>query len=999
MNESTRGGRLPTARNTVATAIASILISAAAAAAEPEDGLQEVQITGSRIQQTGMTTPTPVTAVSAAEIATLAPGTMAEAMATLPQFFGSTTPAATAGFFTSPGAGNLNLRGLGTNRTLVLLNGRRVVSSSRFGGTDINIFPEAMLRTVETVTGGASAAYGTDAITGVVNFILDTQFTGLRGHVQGGITERGDNENYEAGLAGGFALGDRGHVLLSVEKFHQNGVFTYEGRNWYRSWGLVTDTTTANRQLVRPNVISNRMSLDGIVISTAPQLQNLQFMEDGQIAPLVLGNPAATAGNTTQSHSTTSRAGGTDNNLDYPNLQPESGRESAFAYLSFDLTDNLQLFAQGIHGRSQVLSANFGGLFGSVTPLTIFRDNAFLPEELRRIMVDNDIESFQLGRFGTRADLARDAATFADSRTQSFTLGFQGKVGGDGYFSGWNYSGYGQYGKTRTRGEQRGGVRMDRLFLAIDAVEDPATGRIVCNVTLVSGLYPDCQPLNLFGRGMASPQAIDWVTGYDAGQQVTTPVYYTRDGYASGRTISYVAPPHKVSVADLKQQVAELSFDGKLFEGWAGPISTAIGVSWRQDDIDQIVLAAGNNPAVDPNVRPVPPNDAALGIRGVPARDLGLPVDMQFSNVPNLYGKMKVVEAYDELLVPLLRDLPMLRLLTFNGGIRWADYSGSGTIFAWKLGLDAEINDQLRLRGTLSRDVRAATLAERFDRTGGATNVRDPAFNNENYGVTIASGGNPALKPEEADTITLGLVYRPTWAEGLSMSLDWYSVSMTGAIGQLTAQDTVDQCAVGAVDLCARIFRNATTNRIELVETVFLNVNEAKVSGLDLELAYRRPFDLFGEGGSLSARLFATWLGENSSTNFGAAKVDRAGQTAGAWALPEYKATASLGYDRGAFGAIVTARWIGDGLLDANESRIVDYDDNTVGSALYFDVNLSWAPRDQNWRVYANVMNALDRDPPVTASWGTLQSASGQTNPALFDLLGRRYTLGVGIDF
>src|SRR5690606_14593054 len=190
----------------------------------------------------------------------------------------------------------------------------------------------------------------------------------------------------------------------------------------------------------------------------------------------------------------------------------------------------------------------------------------------------------------------------------------------------------------------------------------------------------------------------------------------------------------------------------------------------------------------------------------------------------------------------------LLQQFNFNGGVRWADYSGSGSIVAWKAGLDATFNDQLRLRGTVSRDVRAATLAERFDRTGGAAHVREPEFNNEAYGTTIASGGTPALEPEEADTIAVGLGYRPNSLAGVSAALDWYSVSMKGAIGQLTPQDTVDQCTVGAVDRCARIFRNSTTNRIELIETLFRNVNKAKVSGLDRERVYPPPVDGVGVG-------------------------------------------------------------------------------------------------------------------------------------------------------
>src|SRR5690606_37445485 len=200
-------------------------------------------------------------------------------------------------------------------------------------------------------------------------------FTGFRAHAQGGITDRGDNENYEVGFSAGFDVGERGHVLLSAEKFHQNSVFTYEGRDWYQSWGTVTAPTDPTRQLVRPNVISTRMSLDGIVLSDHPALSNLQFFDDGSVGPLVYGNPAALPLNTTQSHVTASRSGGTDNAADYPNLQPESGRESVFAYVDFDVTDNLNVYAQGIYGRSQVLSSNFGGIFGSVSSLTIFADN------------------------------------------------------------------------------------------------------------------------------------------------------------------------------------------------------------------------------------------------------------------------------------------------------------------------------------------------------------------------------------------------------------------------------------------------------------------------------------------------------------------------------------------------------------------------------------------------------------------------------------------------
>lgn len=987
-------------------AVVSLLIAAGTATAQQapqaqEDQLAEVQVTGSRIQQTGMTTPTPVTAVSAVELATLAPATLAEGLAQLPQFFGSTTTAATGGFFTSPGAGNLNLRGLGTNRTLTLLNGRRIVSSTRFGGTDINIFPEAMLKSVETVTGGASAAYGTDAIAGVVNFILDTNFTGLRGHAQGGRTSRGDNRNGEVSLSAGFGLGERTHVLLSAEAYSQEGVFTLKDRDWYQSWGAVTDPASNSQTLIRPNVISTRMTLDGRVISTNPAIANLQFQRNGQTALFNYGNPYSLSTNTgsLQSHSVTGGGSGTDNNSEWFNLQPQTSRDSLFTYIDHELNANTKLFAQGIYGHGTIYSRNTGGLWGGVTPLTIYANNAFLPQNLRDIMATNKIASFELGRVGSLEDLAANAATEMDSKTYSGTLGFQSRISSGRFLNDWNVQGYAQFGSTVTLGTQIGGVRLDRLYLATDAVVNPANGKITCNVTLVSGLYPDCVPLNLFGRGNASREALDWVIGFDKGKTITTPIYYVNDGYARGRTVTYVSGEDKVASSHIKQKVAELSMDGKVWDGWgAGQISTALGGSWREDSIDQIVYAAGTNPATDQNLRPVPANDATLGIRGVPSRDRNVPVEMQYSNVPNLYGTIRVLEFYNEWLVPLVSGLPMLKQLNFNGGARWADYSGSGAIWAWKVGLDAELNDELRLRGTVSQDVRAATLAERFDKTGGAGSVRDPRFNNETYSITLSGGGNPNLNPENADTLTVGAVYRPNWLEGFSASLDWYSVAMTGAIGQLTPQDIVDQCQLGASDLCARIIRNATTNRVELVNAVYLNVNKSKVSGMDLELAYRRAVDWFGGGERITARLFGTYLAENSSTNFGAAKVDRAGQTGGGLALPKYKATANVRYSRGPLSVSVQGRYIDSGLLDANELRLIRADDNTVDSAFYTDLNVTWQPLDAKWRVYGNITNAFDVSPPVTASFGTFGGTSSQTNPALFDLLGRRYMLGIGID-
>ncbi|MFM1886463.1 MAG: hypothetical protein RL026_1620, partial [Pseudomonadota bacterium] len=452
----------------VATAVAlalSMQVAGAMESGEAEAALEEVAITGSRIAvQTGMTTPTPVTAVTAAEISQAAPGAMVEALTQLPQFFGSTTLASQAssgGFFVSPGAGNLNLRGLGTNRTLVLLDGRRLAPSSRFGGTDINVLPESIIRSVETVTGGASAAYGTDAVAGVVNFLLDTDFTGFKGHLQGGQTSREDNRNFEASFAAGFDLGERGHLLLAGEKHAQDGVFTYKDRDWYQGWGLVSAAGNNNLQLVRPGVVSTRLSLDGIIINqpAGSPLANTQFLPNGQWAPFTYGDPAATAAGTTFTHSVVGGGSGTDNNADRPNVMPETSRDNIFVYADLDATDNLTLFAQGVYGRSDFRVTNYGGAFGSVHQLTIFQDNAYLPQALRDAMVANNIPSFNLGRVGALDDLARDTWLSTESTMKSGTAGFKGEFTGDHFLGGWRYNGYAQYGDTKTNAAQIGGLR------------------------------------------------------------------------------------------------------------------------------------------------------------------------------------------------------------------------------------------------------------------------------------------------------------------------------------------------------------------------------------------------------------------------------------------------------------------------------------------------------------------------------------------------------------
>jgi outer membrane receptor protein involved in Fe transport len=1021
----------------VQTAVAVAAALAAASLAQAQERQQdevagEVVVTGTRIQQTsGMDTPTPVAALSATEISDMAPGSLVEAMGQLPQFYASATAAifnsGSNGFFTSPGGGSLNLRGIGTKRTLTLLDGRRVVSSTIYGGPDINTFPEAMLKTIETVTGGASAAYGTDAVAGVVNYILDTDFTGFQGHAQTGRSDRSDADNSEYSLAFGTRLGERSHLLLSAEYFEQDPIETFRGRDWYGQWGMLQlgGGTSPNDPKLVParDMVSTAASYDGVITSwnnaagapvNVPGFGLSIFNPDGSLAPFITTTPAS-PGN--RSQSITNGGSGTDNNSDRPDLLAASKRTNAFAYVDRDLTDHLNVFVQGLYSDQTLEAPNLGGLFCPAAVgcqgnqgITIFADNAYLPADLRASMVSNGIASFTLGRVGHSSDLAGNAFVKQGTITKSGTVGFKQSIESDGFFNGWRINGYYQYGKTDVDAAQIGGIRLDRIWLALDAVTDPATGNIVCNASLVpNSAYRDCKPLNLFGRGRASKEAIDWVTGYDPGVNVSTTPYLP--GYPPS-TFNYIGDEDKHRLIAIQQRSAEVSASGKVSEGWAGPISLALGADYRKESLDQKVLASQGNPSANPlDFNVVPANNPALNIRGVPPGARNNSVELQFSKVPFARGEYDIKEMFTEALVPLVSGARWMKQLNLNAAARWADYGGSGTIWTYKAGLDSSFTEGFRVRGTYSRDVRAANLGERFDRTGGALSVRDPRKppTASNVPVTLVQGGNPEVQPEVADTYTAGFVYRPGFLPGLDVSVDWLSVNVAGSIEQFGAQEIVNACYIqNNPDQCANITLDPS-GELSLVNQTFQNVSKAKISGVDMEVGYARPIDLFGGGEQLSMRVFASYLDENSTTNSTGVKTDRAGQVGGQmipniFSLPRLKMTGLLNYTRGPLRGFLQLRYIGNGVYDTQNGIGLNnwiLADNTVGSITYVDTRVSYnlSISDSNVEIYGNVTNLFDRAPPLVPYYSAAVAAAFQYNAGLYDVVGRRFTLGVNVKF
>lgn len=1029
--------------------------------AAPEQDLQEVVVTGSRITLSpGMYTPTPVTSVTQAELVKMAPTSLIDSLSALPQFFGNNTYQQALGG-QSPSGAEVNLRGANTSsgisRTLVLLDGRRTVANSRFGAVDIASFPDQLLKNIEVVTGGASATYGTDAVAGVVNFILDTKFEGVKAEAQGGISGRHDGVNSKFSLSFGHQFGDKLHVIGSISDYNQDAISSFsslQSRPWYNQASRVPSPPGGPTYQVAPYVVPTNFSYNGTIVGV-PGLNGMQFSSNGQSllpAPTgVLGsvgdacNCVATPNETYSVNSMDEVAGGYT-------------RKNVFLHATYDVTDKVQVFAQGMYSddaanvrwQSAALLASWAAPIGLDNPylapgirsqLQTALATAF-PNATGPLSAANGYGPGYRFVYPGKDDLATQYFTYGvyldnvpgnplgETRQITENITHQGTIGLKADVLSWKVDGYLQYGTTRENYIDNNGTRVDRLFFALDAVPD-ANGNPTCRVaspTYDPNYYKnfaDCVPINLFGGwNNISPQAAAYVSG----PQKTAEQYY-----------------------DLTN--GELTANGELFKGiGAGPVNAAVGVSWRKESILQTTPNPANeypaflNGSLVGSVIPTQPTyfrgvipygfyinqygytapwpataatttingKATGGIPGlyyVPTGFLGdaNSSTIMFSSERTFSGDFNVKEVFTEFGIPLLKDKFLAQSLSTNLAARWADYSGSGNIWAWKFGVDWALNDTIRLRATRSRDVRAASLEERFDTTRGGVTVNNPWVLTGGSPTTQSgasfSGGNPNLDPERADTWTAGFVVTPTFLTGFSASIDWYKISIADAIDKPTAQQIVNAAFAGDPQYQALVKLDAGNNIVE-VDQYFINFAEQFVQGVDLEMGYHSSVHLVGGAESVAVRFYATDLIKNATlTQFGTYD-EWAGQVGTARSLPKHKYTANFTYENGPYSLFVQGRYIWNGILDHTllQSSVAvpgvqTISDNTIGGLFYMDVNLSYTvPVPGELSVYAEVTNALDRAPPtVAAAYGRTGAAS--LNPQLYDVIGRRYVIGARYKF
>ena len=498
----------------------------------------DIVVTGSRITANGFQQPTPVTVLGLAEIQRENPTTLANYLNTLPAF-GTPTSSANPGVGVSGGGASLlNLRNLGVTRTLVLLDNRRIVSSSPSGGVDINTLPTGLIQRVEVVTGGASAAWGADAVAGVVNFVLNHDYKGFGVELSNGISEQGDNPSYRLSLTFGTSFaGGRGHIIAAGEYSNQPGIVRVRSRDWWKNWAVVPNPAYAagNGQPARITVAGagpTELAEGGVITSTA--LRGTQFVgPNGTPAPYNFGVNAGViqwGGD---------QALGTSGNR---NLTNALNYKTLYSQVRFDLSDRVTIYAEGSYGKSIVYADSLYYNRGGNLPIQV--DNPYLDPGVAARAGALGITSFNIGKMET--DLAPPGSR-NERRLWRAVAGIDGKFGGD-----WKWGAYYQHGDFQTYTRTYNNPVVSRFNLAVDAVRD-SSGNIVCRSTLTAPTN-GCAPLNVLGTNVASPAALAYVFG-------TVPFQLTT----------------------LRQDVASASVSGSLFKLPAGPVSIALGGEYTHE--------------------------------------------------------------------------------------------------------------------------------------------------------------------------------------------------------------------------------------------------------------------------------------------------------------------------------------------------------------------------------------------------------------------------------
>lgn len=921
---------------------------ALAASAEP-DTLSEIVITGSRVIRDGSAAPTPVTTLTQQSLTQTAPSNIPDALNRLPQFLNSANQYRSATFNATQGLqGNyLNLRGLGPQRVLVLLDGARVPPTHTSNAVDSNIIPQMLVERVDVITGGASAVYGSDAVSGVVNYVLNKNFDGISVVAQQSLSDRGDAPSTRLGVAAGGGFDeDRGHALFSMEYYRNAGLPRQDKRPLYADLPLIVGPGTAATPFTQVRGARYNDVTFGGLIRSGP-LAGFKFAPDGSVSPFVSGTPTTTSNIV---------VGGEGAYIPPTVLVPRLETQQAFARLSYDLSDSLNVFAQTTYARSETgyLSAYAVRRGGTGNGITIFADNPYLTPAVRAAL--GTTPSFTMSRLFSDAPGNEQKSV---TRTLNTQLGVAGQI------KGFNWD------LTYVRGRSTLDLSQveqqnQRFFAAIDAVRD-STGKIVCGVTLRNpALLQGCLPLNVIGLGNLDPAAIDWIR------------------QASRSRI------------DNAMDIGALNITGDLFELPAGPLSVAFGGEVRGQKLNQTSNA---NPSITSDF---------TGIRGVPAGAL----TFSTTNVGVAKGSQSVKEVYGEVVVPLLRDVPMAERLEATGAVRYTHYRTSGSVTTWKLGAVYAATPDVRFRGTLSQDIAAPSLFDLFAGAQAALAAQPDVHTGITATLTQITAGNPNLDPEKGKTLVGGMVFTPRAIPGFTLSVDAYRIKIRDALQVTNSLLELNECEAsgGTAPVCDLITRplpfsdRTPANFPSRVIVAPQNLAILKTEGVDIEASYRFPLSRLFSGldGDVDLRGFVSHTATYDTQDRASVPVvHRAGRvatlatTAG---IPKWRGSLQQGYSRGGLTIRVSERFTGSYKRSASEPMdpaLLNAPENRIYTDLYVSHSVGLGASSE---VFLQVDNLFDVDPPELVA--TINPGfTYPTDKTKYDIVGRNFTVGVRLRF
>jgi outer membrane receptor protein involved in Fe transport len=943
--------------------------------AAPE-ATESVVVTGSRVISDIANSPTPVTAVSSEQLLTTTPTNMSDALNKLPIFQGSLSSRnlTNAG---SNGAGDfLNLRNFGQQRTLVLLDGMRLPASNADGSVDISTLPQMIMSRVDVVTGGASSVYGSDAITGVVNFILDKNFTGFKYEANAGISQYGDGFKWKVNAAAGMdVFGGRGHIEGALEYRNADGVVQSARPIFANGYSSYNTGNTPNNPVTNVQNGGQTVStLSGLVSGCNCAYNGYEFGQPGVLTPANLG--------TIPAGQTAIAVGGNGATVKNESIYGNTRNASAFGRFSYKVNDDTTVFTQ----LSLTQANEFGYFFpsqqeASRQTTTYFKDNPFLPLAAQQQLGNNCATDPTCHTDGTNTFKVSEwySAQNRSKNTNNVTRNIVSTTGVNGVLFG-NYAWDAHYTHGETRLSTSGINNGNNQFhdAAQDAVIDPTTHNIVCwNETAAAiaqfgRLYPGCVPINTFGSN------------------VTTDAQFK---YWS-RTTNF----RETNIMD--DIAADIS--GDLFQLPAGPLKVALAGEMRWLDY-----------TIDSNASPTAVVDCT-GLRlcgnaagtGFVTNQASVTQTLWDNNtLPSTHASENVWEFSGEIGVPILKDVPLVQSLNADIAGRYTNYSVSGSAETWKVGLDWHVNDSVRFRGTTSVDIRAPTLNDLFSPTISASGpFLDPLTNFNPGGIQTLSGGNPALQPETSRTYTGGVVLTPSFIPGLTMSVDYYQIKLKNAIVNISGSDqTIANLCIasgGSSPFCTLYVRpfpytNTTpANYPTLLKSQKLNAAFNVTEGQDYEIDY--SFDtadvMDSLAGIVNLRALLNVAPVNTTSSFQGAPLKYTNQ-------PKGHATLFADYTLGNWSVDAQWHWFSGGTniqvygpgqtfyaqpyytsfstMDFTLTKQITFDNGTAVSA------------------YFNVQNAFDSIPPYTVgSSGNPGSIFGGI-PTGEDVMGRYFTIGI----